>query len=74
MDTVKKEFINFLCKKLGEIAQVNVEYFYGKDRRYLAGFECDRAADCGISLSPFSGTFNYTAQCPLYSTLQNNLS
>lgn len=74
MDTLKTEFIDFPCKKLGSIAHVKVEYFCGKDRRFLAGFECNRAADCGISRSPFSGTFNYTVQCPLYIALANNLN
>ena len=72
MDTLKTEFVDFPCEKLGGIAHVNVEYFYGKDRRFLVGFECNRAADCGIGRSPFSGTFNYTVQCPLYIALANN--
>ncbi len=66
------ESIDYSCKKLGGIAHANVEYFYTKDRRFLAGFECGRATDCGISRSPFSGTFNYTVQCPLYIVLANN--
>jgi len=46
MDTLKMESMDYPCKKLGGIAHVNVEYFYKKDRKFLAGFECDRAADC----------------------------
>ena len=71
MDGLKTEFIDFQCEKLKGIAHANVEYFYGKDRRSLAGFECKMAADCGISRSPSSGTVNYTVQCPLYTTLQD---
>ena len=71
MDGRKAEFVDFPCKKLGGIAHANVEYFYKKDRRTLAGFECKMAADCGISRSPSSGTVNYTVQCPLYTTLQD---
>ena len=71
MDTQKMESMDYPCKKLRGIAHVNVEYFYKKDRKFLTGFECDRAADCGISRSPFSGTFNYTVQCPLYIALAN---
>ncbi len=74
MDRLEKESMDFPCKKLGDIAHVNVEYFYGKDRRSLVGFECDRVADCGITRSPFSGTFNYTVQCPLYIALQKKLN
>jgi hypothetical protein len=72
MDTLKMESMDYPCKKLGGIAHVNAEYFYKKDRRFFTGFECDRATDCGISRSPFSGTFNYTLQCPLYIALTNN--
>ena len=67
-------FIDFACKKLGGIAHAKVEYFYGKHRRSLAGFACDQAEGSGISRSPFSGTFNYTVQCPLYIALENNLN
>ncbi len=72
METLKMESMDYPCKKLGGIAHVNAEYFYKKDRRFLTGFECDRATDCGISRSPFSVTFNYTVQCPLYISLANN--
>jgi hypothetical protein len=66
MDTLETESIDFPCKKLGGIAHAKAEYFYGKGRRFLAGFECKQAADCGISRRPFSDTFNYSSQCPLY--------
>ncbi len=69
---MKTEFIDFQCEKLGGIAHAHVEYFYGENRKCLAGFECNGAGDCGISRSPFSGTFNYTVQCPLYIALANN--
>jgi len=71
MGTLKMESMDYPCKKLGGIAHVHVEYFCKKDRRFMTGFECDRANDCGISRSPFSGTFNYTIQCPLYIALAN---
>jgi hypothetical protein len=74
MDRLETEFIDFQCKKLGGIAHAKVEYYYGKPRRSLAGFECNQAEDCGIGRSPFSGTFNYTVQCPLYIALENNLN
>ena len=75
MDTLKTESVDYVCKKLGGIAHAKVEYFYDKQqRRSLAGFECDQAEDCGIGRSPFSGTFNYTVQCPLYIALENKLS
>ena len=74
MDRLEVKSMDFPCKKLGEIAHVNVEYFCGKDRRSLFGFECDRVADCGVTRSPFSCTFNYTVQCPLYIALQKNLN
>ena len=74
MDNQKKESIEYQCKKLGDIAHVNVEYAYVKDRRFLARFDCDRAADCGIRRSPFSGSLNYTVDCPLYIALANNLN
>jgi len=74
MDTLKTEFMDYPCEKLGGIAHAKVEYFYGKHRRSLAGFECNRAEDCGISRSPFSSTFNYTVWCPLYIALENNLN
>lgn len=70
----EKESIEYQCKKLGSIAHVNAEYSYGKDRKFLAGFDCDQAADCGIRRSPFSGSFNYTVDCPLYIDLANNLN
>jgi len=72
MDRLETEFIDFPCKKLGGIAQVKTGYYYfGKDSRFLTGFECKQAEDCGISRSPFSGTFNYTVQCPIYIALAN---
>ena len=71
---LETEFIDFACKKLGGIAQVNTGNYFGKDSRFLAGFECKQAEVCGVSRSPFSGTFNYTAQCPLYIALTNKLS
>ncbi len=74
MDRLKTEFIDYPCKKLGGIAHAIVKYFYGKHRRSLAGFECDRAEDCGISRSPFSCTINYSVRCPLYIALENNLN
>ncbi len=70
----KKESIDYQCKKLGGIAHVIVEYSYEKDRRFIVGFDCDRAADCGIRRSPFSGDLNYTVDCPLYTALANNLN
>jgi len=70
----KKESIKYHCKKLAGIAHVKVEYSYGKDRKFLTGFDCDQAADCGIRKSPFSGSFNYTLDCPLYIALVNNLN
>ncbi len=73
MDRLEKGFIDYSCKKLGDITHVNVEYSNVKDRKFLTGFECDRVADCGISRSPFSGTINYSCQCPLYTTLTNKL-
>ena len=74
MDRLETEFIDFPCKKLGGIAQVKTGYYFGKDCRFLAGFECEQAEDCGISRSPFSCTFNYTIQCPLYIALVNKLN
>jgi len=75
MDSLETEFIDFACKKLGGIAHANVEYFYDKqNRRSLAGFECKQAEDCDIGRSPFSNTFNYTVQCPLYIALENNMN
>ncbi len=73
MDRPETEFIDAACKKLGGIAQVKTEYYLGKDSRFLTGFECKQAEDCGISRSPFSGTFNYTVYCPLYIALTNKL-
>lgn len=70
----KKESIEYQCKKLAGIAHVIVEYSYGRDRRFLAGFDCDRAADCGIRRSPFSGSLNYTLECPLYIALANDFN
>ena len=63
------ESMDYPCKKLGGIAQVKTGYFLGKHGRFLAGFECKQAVDCGISRSPFSGTFNYTVHCPVYAAL-----
>ena len=67
------EFIDVACKKLGGIAQVKTGHYFGKGIRFLAGFECKQAEDCGISRSPFSGTFNYTVECPLYIALADKL-
>jgi hypothetical protein len=72
MDRLETETIDFPCKKLGDIAHVNVEYFYVTGRRFLTEFKCDRVSDCGITRSPFSGTYVYTTQCPLYIVLENN--
>ncbi len=72
--SVKAEFIDLPCEKLEGIAQVNTRYFLGKGSRFLAGFECKQAEDCGISRSPFSNTFNYTVHCPLYITLENRMA
>ena len=66
MDSQEKEFIDYKCGKLGSLVRLNVEYSNGKDCRFLAGFDCDRAADCGIGRSPFSGNFNYPVDCPIY--------
>jgi hypothetical protein len=74
MNSQEKESIEYQCEKLGGIAHVNIEYSYGKERRFLAGFDCDRAADCGIRRSPFSGSLNYTVDCPLHIALENNLN
>ncbi len=65
--------MDWSCEKLGGIAQVKVGYYFGKDRRFLAGFECKQAEDCGISRSQFSGAFNYTIECPLYIALEDKL-
>lgn len=66
MDSQKEESIEYQCEKLGGIAHVKVKYYYGKERRFLGGFYCDRASDCGIRRSPISGSFNYTVDCLYY--------
>jgi hypothetical protein len=73
MDRLETETINYPCEKLGDTAHVNPEYFYGKSWRSLAGLKCDRVSGCGITLSPSSGTYIYTTQCPLYIILQNTI-
>ena len=73
MDRPEAEFIDVACKKLGGIAQVKTGNYFEKDSRSLTGFECKQAEDCGISRRPFSGTFNYAVQCPVYIALQSNL-
>jgi len=74
MGSKEIESIKYQCKKLDGIAYVKVEYFYGNDRKFLAGFDCDQAVDCGIGRSPFSNSFNYTVGCPLYIALADNLN
>ena len=69
-----RESREYQCEKLGGVAHINVEYYYGRKSRFLLKFECDRTSDCGIRRSPFSGTPNYTLDCPLYNDLQNNLN
>ncbi len=66
--------MDFPCEKLGGLAQVETGYFWGKDGRFLAGFECKQAENCGITRSPFSNTFNYTVHCPLYIALENGMA
>jgi len=72
MDNTERESIEYQCKKLGGIARVNAEYFAEKESRLLVGFNCDRAVDCGIKRSPFSNSPNFTIECPIYITLENN--
>jgi len=74
MNGTEREFTTYQCEKLGSIAHANVEYFHGEEFRFVLGFECDRAADCGIRRSPFSNSPLYTLECPLYITLENNLN
>ncbi len=74
MDRLRMEFIDIPCEKLGGIAQIKMGYYFGKDSRYSAGFECRRAGDCGIPRSFLSGTFNYTVHCPIYIALENKLN
>jgi len=74
MHRTERESREYQCEKLGGIAHVNVEYFHGEESRFIFRFDCDRASDCGIRRSPFSGTPNYAMDCPLYNDLANNLS
>jgi len=69
MDSKIREFIEYQCEQLGGLARANVEYSNGEERRFLVGFDCDRAADCGIRRSAFSGNFNYPVDCPIYFAL-----
>ncbi len=72
-NSVKAEFIDLPCEKLEGIAQIKAGYYFGKNSRFLAGFECKQAEDFGISRSPFSNTLNYTVHCPLYIDPANKL-
>jgi hypothetical protein len=74
MDRLETEFMDVWCNKLGGIAKVKTGNYFEKDSRSLTGFECKQAEDCGINRSPFSGTFNYTIHCPLYTALANKLN
>ena len=69
MHSTESESIEHQYGHLGGLARVNVEYSNGKGPRFLAGFDCDQAADCGIGRSPFSGSFNYPVDCPFYFAL-----
>ena len=62
----------YQCSKLGGTAHVDVEYLHVRESRFLLGFDCDRAADCGIKRSIFSNSPNYTVDCPIYDALENN--
>ena len=72
MDNTQRESSEYQCKKLGGIAHVNAEYFGKTKGKLLIGFSCDRAGDCGIIRSPFSNSPNFTIDCPVYITLENN--
>ena len=72
MDNTERESVEYQCKKLGGIAHVNAEYFGKKEGKCLVGFTCDQAGDCGIIHSPFSNSPNFTIDCPIYITLENN--
>jgi hypothetical protein len=66
MESAESESVEYECGRLGGLAHVNVQYSNGRGRSLLAEFHCDQAADCGIRRSPFSGSLNYTVDCPLY--------
>ncbi len=70
---MKVEFKDLPCDKLGSIAHVKVGYYFGKYNKFLAGFECKKVSDCGICRSTFSGTLNYTVDCPIYVALAKSL-
>jgi len=72
MDNTQRESGEYQCKKLGGIAHVNAEYFGKTKGKLLIGFSCDRAGDCGIIPSPLSNSPNFTIDCPIYITLENN--
>ena len=72
MDNLKTEPITYECEKLRGMAHANVEYYW-KDRKLIAGFDCDQSAHCGIRRSPLSGSLNYSVDCPLYISLESNL-
>jgi len=74
MAGIERESTTYQCEKLGSIAHANVEYFHREEIRFILRFECDRAADCGIRRSPFSGSPLYTLECPLYITLEDKLN
>ena len=74
MGGTERESIEYQCEKLGGIAHVNVEYFYGEESKCILEFECNQSVDCGIIRSPFSNNPNYTLDCPLYIDLENKLN
>ena len=74
MDGIEREWVPYQCEKLVGLAHADVEYFHGSEIRFILGFNCDRAADCGIRRSPFSNSPLYTIECPLYITMENDLN
>jgi len=74
MDRTEREYSDYQCEKLGGMAHANVEYFYREESKFILGFDCDRAADCGIRRSPFSNSPLYSIECPLYIDLENKLN
>jgi len=74
MDNTESKWVPYQCRKLGALAHANVEYFHGKKVKCILGFKCDRVADCGIRLSPFSHIPIYSFDCPLYITLEKKLN
>ena len=74
MGGTERESIEYQCEKLGGTASAIVEYFHAQGIRFILGFECKQAADCGIRRSPFSNSPIYTLDCPLYNDLENKLN